>query len=354
MLLWVVPPLVLVLVWPWAGAAEKTAVTSEQPRTVVVGERQRDYREPVQIKFALTREGTIHSATDGMVTAVHATAGKLKEGADLISVDGMKVRAHRGKAPFHRGLTAGDQGADVAELARFLTELGHPAQTLPGDKVGAALTTAIKNYQREIATSPDGVFRPNYVIFVPKGVKDLGTPTLKPADNISTGDAIADGAEHASAIQVLNGEEKPAAILQVPAPLILAKNGIEVEVKTLAVDDAGSEELRRELIEAGFNEYVTEDGTEGIFDDVVVAVQTPVRQGTVPSVAVHNAPSGQQCVFTMAEAHAALTTAEPVVLNRASPLEGEPTLAGIDTDLIGTLVVRAPAQLAAATLAKCS
>lgn len=354
LLLWGVPPLVLALVWPWAGAAEKTAVTSEQPATVVVGERQRDYRENVQIKFSLTREGTIHSAVDGLVTAVHAKPGKLKEGADLISVDGTKVRVHRGKAPFHRDLAAGDQGQDVVELERFLTKLDHPAQALPGDKVGVALTAAIKSYQREIGANPDGVFRPGYVIFVPKAVKHLGVPTLKPADNISTGDAIADGAERASAVKVLNGEDKPAGILQAPAPLILAKSGVEVEVETLTVDEAGTETLRRELIEAGFSEYVTEDGTENIFENVVVTVKNPVRQGAVPSGAVYNAPTAQQCVFTVPDADTTSTRAEAVLLSRAGALEGEPTLAGIDTDLIGTWVVRDPTALAAATLAKCS
>ncbi len=176
----------------------------------------------------------------------------------------------------------------------------------------------------------------------------------KPVHADSPSYAIADGAERASAVKVLNGEDKPAGILQAPAPLILAKSGVEVEVETLTVDEAGTETLRRELIEAGFSEYVTEDGTENIFENVVVTVKNPVRQGAVPSGAVYNAPTAQQCVFTVSDADTTSIRAEAVLLSRAGALEGEPTLAGIDTELIGTWVVRDPTALAAATLAKCS
>lgn len=354
LLLWAVPPLVLALLWPWTASAEKAAVTSEQPSSVIVGERQRDHRENVQLKFALTREGTVHSAVDGLVTAVHAKPGKLKEGADLISVDGTKIRAHRGEAPFHRDLTAGAQGEDVAELARFLTKLGHPAQALPGNKVGVSLTAAIKSYQREVGASPDGAFRPGYVIFVPKAVKHLGVPSVKPADQVTAGDAIAAGAERARTLAVLNAEEKPARILQVPGPLILSKNGAELEVDNLAVDAAGSEKLRRELNAAGIKEYVAEEGTEAVFSDMTVLVKSPVRQGAVPAGAVYSTVSGQQCVFRVPAQSAALTAAEAVVLNRVGPLESEPTLASIDPELIGTWIVRSPTALAATTLAKCS
>ncbi|QIK84521.1 peptidoglycan-binding protein [Sanguibacter sp. HDW7] len=355
MALWAAPVVGVALVVPFADAAEADAVKDPVPTTVTVGERERDGERSVSVAFSLVEAPQPYLATSGLVTAVLYEHGKaLKEGARIVEVDGVTLRAHRGERPFHRELGAGASGRDVTELVRFLKATGHKnAAVDTRGRVGIALVTAIKDYQRSIRAQVDGVFRPSYVIHLDAGTTALDRPEVVVGRPVNAGDPVGEGRGQASAARFTTGDGRPVT-MPVAGPYVLTGgDGLEEPVTGFAFEGADAEKLRTRLVAAGLTATPPNDMTpDEVFFDLTLAAAKPVTVGSVATSALHGAPGGGYCLFRLAEG-ADPATATPVKIDDATPLDGEVALAAVDRAHVGEQVVRAASRLPASVLAGC-
>src|SRR5699024_1162648 len=120
-----------------------------------------------------------------------------------LTVDGIRLRAHRGTQPFHRDLTRGDKGDDVRELAAFLSDaLAEEIKTDTGDKFGYRLSEAVKKYQRANGAPVTGSFEKGYVVYLTDEITHLGSPTVRLGDQVELGSDFATPAEAVASAKI--------------------------------------------------------------------------------------------------------------------------------------------------------
>ena len=372
--LWAIPPLALVLVIPWAASTEEAAVTTELPAVVTVGERSRTYAQQVVADFMVATAPVPEIASDGVVTAVHRAAGdELPEGAALVSVDGIELRAHRG-APFHRDLSHGLKGPDVTELARYLTQAGFRSTPGPGETVNTSMVTAIRSYQKAVGATVDGIFRSSYVMFLRPETATAGTMLMSVGSRVVAGDPLFTGVGAPQTMMIAPTDtQEMLRVDDAPGPYVLKFAGEQIPLTSLTPDAAEIATIYRTLLGLGARPITSEasgDGSSALTDGsdssanilstekyagISIEVGSPVQVGTAPTASIYASAQGVKCVFTTTAAGGrAPTAATAVVLQSAGPLEGEVAVAAIDHSLTGQTIVRDPHTLDAATLQGCS
>lgn len=92
----------------------------------------------------------------GVVTAVGG--GDVDVGDLLFEVGGTPVVAVQGERPFHRDLSPGAEGEDVAQLQQALADLGY-ADAEPDGRLGDQTAAAVRRWQEDLGLTPSGVVR---------------------------------------------------------------------------------------------------------------------------------------------------------------------------------------------------
>src|SRR5690625_1323306 len=176
LIVWVIPAALIAFTFQQAGTAEEEALTMPLPTTVDVGAREQSYAQSVSLKFIFEEEPTVFVGAAGTLTKINYTPDKeIRSGDAIITVNGVTLRAHRAQQPFHRDLARGDAGADVVELARYLSKrLDEEVTVDRGDKFGYRLSEAVKKYQRQIGAPATGVFEKGYVIYLTEDITQFG------------------------------------------------------------------------------------------------------------------------------------------------------------------------------------
>lgn len=361
---WVVPLLVLTLS-PGAGApsqdddaaAAPAAAQEQESDTVVVQSVDRDLIEAVSLRFELESEPLPKLAADGLVTQVYAKEGGLiAEGDELISVNRVKVRVHRGEVPFHRDLSFSATGDDVVELARFLTALGYNTSPAAGPRLGADMVRAIKAFQRDANTTPNGVFQPLTTVHIPPGTRRTGKIMVALGDRVAPGDAFTERAPRAVGVdfEPLGPGTLKVAHTSGPFKLTISttEEPLTVPLGSLDLTEKEANSFYERLLADGIELSKDSDGTESL-QGPSLALATPETVGTAPMGALYATPSGTICVFEVTSPAGDPAGATAVSVRSAAAFAGMPGHAAIDADLVGRTIVREAAALHPETTSRC-
>jgi len=350
-----------------AGAQERGAVVDPVPATVTVGERERDYLQEVAVTFGLSSPTPVVSARSGLVTAVSVqTSSRLQEAMDVLSIDGVSVRAHRGELPFYRSLARGDRGADVRELARYLTQAGFPCAVADGDMLGDDVAAAVRGYQKSVGAAANGVFDPGLVVFVPAGGSRVGDVNVSVGSRVETGGVLLTGESRPTSMRIEPAEESGRIeAADHDGPFLLTRGESRVTLQSL---DPGREETDRAFEALGAardpaGEPSGVDGGSGVdaagpqvqVTGVQIAVARPVTVGTVPTGSLYAGRDGSLCIFVIPGASGVrdVADARPVVVDDPAPVAGEISVVSVDEDLAGETVVSRPFSLPVEQRAAC-
>ncbi len=157
-------------------AVHSAAVASAgTPRTVT------DERQLRIVAAAIPGPQIAAGAARGTVTSVSAKAGApLADGAVLFQIDGVDRVGFASSIPFYRPISAGTEGADVAELHRLLVLKGAVA-TMPANPRLATFATgqAIGDFAERIGAARTTTFDPGWVVWLPEPNLVVEATTLK-------------------------------------------------------------------------------------------------------------------------------------------------------------------------------
>jgi peptidoglycan hydrolase-like protein with peptidoglycan-binding domain len=351
--LWAVPPLALLLVLPQAGDVEERAVRDPLPATVIIGERERNFIQEALLVFDLAPSAPVAVQVDGLVTALHVAPGdQITQGRDLVSLDGVRLRAHLGAQPFYRELGEGAKGSDVAELSSYLAATGHANSPGRDNTFSASMTKAVKAYQKSVGAAETGVFTPGLTIYVPPGVAQVRQVGATVGVRLAAGDTLFTGPDRPTSLAVEKSGEAPLRVLGLPGPFVAHLGAAQLPLTSLTPEGPEVEALYTALVEGGATVTTSEEGDpRATVSGVRISIAEPLTVGTVPAGAIYGSPSGALCVFTLdtesAVAGGKSEGSDAVVLAEAGPLEGELAVTAIDADLIGTAIVRDPSSLSA-------
>ncbi len=168
----------------------QVATAADEPLTTTVTEGTVGRSLPLTVVARWDAAGAGVSAADGTLTSVAVSDGAVVAAGDvLFTVDLRPVTVLPGAVPSFRDLSAGAVGDDVAQLQRFLTatdRLVDPGRGL--GTFGAATTTAVRAWQRDLGITPDGTVRAADVVFVPE------LPArVRVATDVEVGDRLSPG-----------------------------------------------------------------------------------------------------------------------------------------------------------------
>ncbi|MDF2846539.1 MAG: hypothetical protein K0R97_521 [Oerskovia sp.] len=360
-LLWALPPLALVLVLPRAGEAEEQTVRDPLPATVVVGERERNFLQEASLVFGLAPSAPVVVQVDGLVTALHVAAGdEVTQGRDLVSVDGVRLRAHLGTQPFYRELAEGARGADVAELSTFLAAVGHDNTPGKDATFSASMTKAVKAYQKAVGAPDTGTFSPGLTVYVPAGVSRVQQVDAMVGARLAAGDTLLVGPDRPTSLSVEKSGEAPLRLLGMPGPFVVHLRDTQIPLATLTPDLAETEALYTALVDSGATVTAAEEGLpRATISGIRASIAAPRTVGAVPAGAIHASPTGTLCLFVLGTAADGATSSktvapDAVVLQETGPLDGEIAVTAVDADLVGATIVRDPSSLSAETRAECA
>jgi len=144
---------------PLAGAAEPVTY---QVQAGTVG-RSLDFAAVAE--WSLVPLGLVGGP--GVVTSVAIGPGdEVRAGDVVFTLDLRPVVVAEGTVPAFRSLALRDVGADVAQLQAMLVDLGF-SSIEPDGVFGTGTRTAVREWQRSLGTTDDGVVRAGDVVFVP-------------------------------------------------------------------------------------------------------------------------------------------------------------------------------------------
>lgn len=356
-LLWAVPPVALILVLPQAGEAEEEAVREPLPATVVVGERERNYLQEASLVFGLSPSAPVVVQIDGLVTALHVAAGdEIPQGRDLVSLDGVRLRAHLGAQPFYRELGEGATGSDVAELSAFLAATGHANTLGKNATFSPSMTKAVKAYQKAVGAPETGVFSPGLTVYVPAGVARAQQVDATVGARLAAGDTLLAGPDRPTSLTVEKSGEAQLRVLGLPGPFLVHLRETQLPLTTLTPELPEIESLYTALVGGGATVTAADDEAQRVtVSGVRLSIAEAQTVGTVPAGAVHASPSGTLCLFVLStESSPEGSPPAAVVLDEAGPLEGEISVTAVDAELIGATIVRDPSSLRADERATCA
>ena len=160
-----------------ASGAKQAALAAEQPSTNTATVERGELSATVSLAGILTYSAqpdgppySVINHADGTYTKLPELGQVISQGQALYRVDDSPVVLLYGATPAYRTLSAGDTGADVAELNADLVGLGYAtsAQLSPtSDSFGSATTTAVQKLQAALGLSPNGTLTLGEAVFEP-------------------------------------------------------------------------------------------------------------------------------------------------------------------------------------------
>lgn len=342
---------------------EEAAVTTTVPSLVQIGAREDDDRQSVVLRVERGPAATVAGQRAGVVTSVPVVPGQMLAQGDVVArIDDVAVLALRAEMPPYRDLAVGVRGNDVSVVAAFLSEIGLLQDAHVSDVFSAQMKVSVGALQRLIGATQDGVFRPEYVAFVPVGWSTVSQVGVIPGDRIDIGDTLIEVGAEPTAVHVAPAAERQTLSGLSGSEVTVTAGDHEVTVPGLAIIGDPVLDVMA-LIEAGLRDgsitSTDEDGSA--FSGAMARLATPESWGIVPTTALYGGPDGDLCLFIedesgdevrLAEAESARVRPRAVAEVRAATGDLGHTL--VPVDIVGARAVRDPGLLTEEVLEKCA
>ncbi len=196
-----------------------------------VSERVLDDSRNVALAVEMGDPMVLRSGTEGTVTSVSVTPGKVVASGDTVfEVEGRAVVALASASPLWRELVKGDKGEDVKVLQRALGDVGY-ALVVDGE-VGddtlraVAVLQGIKSEEEVRAFSS---ISPGLFLWLPAKSVTAAKVRVSVGQKIAAGDEVMD----------LDGGIRSISLAQVPSDLIDAEYVLVFDEREFAVDTSG-------------------------------------------------------------------------------------------------------------------
>ncbi|MEV6305911.1 peptidoglycan-binding domain-containing protein [Actinoplanes sp. NPDC051861] len=172
---------------PGAGS-EQGAGDALPPATAEI--KRGTLRESVEadgdLGYGPTRSASARK--QGIVTWLPDSGAVVKRGDPLYRIDDDPAILLYGSTPAYRRLTPGDEGRDVAQLERNLTELGYDGFT-PDDEYTSSTAAAVEDWQDDAGLPETGVVELGQVVFASGAVR-VDSLTASPDAAVAPGQAL--------------------------------------------------------------------------------------------------------------------------------------------------------------------
>ena len=170
--------------------------------------------------LAYDDQSTLSAAVPGTVTRLPKVGVTATRGKILYAIDNVPTVLMYGSFPMYRTLQSGvDDGRDIEQLEKNLTELGYGDDLTVDDEWTSATTTAVKDWQADLGLDDDGVIPKERIVFEPGALRIA-------AHSLEVGDAAGQGA----ALLTTSGTERDVTVSLAVADASIVKAGDGVEV----------------------------------------------------------------------------------------------------------------------------
>lgn len=341
----VVAPVVAATVWDPQPLDEQAAPV---PIVVTVGTAVTTNRTP-GVAEVIAVEGrsigwSAPSGLPGVVTDVWIAANDAVDtGTRMFRISGQEVVAYVASAPFHRALTRGDTGPDVAQLSQMMVDLGYLVDIGPApDRYGVQLASAVLEFNAQ-HRDPDPrstVFDPATVLWVGPEAPVVGNVMLRPGVvGIEPNQVVFDTAVQIEAVSVsaLPDRVNPAADPTDSFSYTFTWNGLRFDISANGTELAAHETERFAAMTAG---HAGPDSTEV---EGTIELVTPREVLTVPASALLE--SSESCLLKArddAEPPYSPNDFDPVPV---SVVGGDLARTYVDANVEGAQVLANPAQI---------
>lgn len=361
-LVWIVPILVLLLVAPRAGQAERSNLAPQVPEVMSVGSRMAATDRPTTVSVAFAAPADVVVRRAGVVTGVDvAPGGPIAEGDALVTVDGVPVIAFAGEVPMYRDLGRGDKGLDVQALGEYLVRLGLMSASGVDERFGAVMEAGVRRFEADILrVVPTGRFSVGYVAFVPATAATAKSVAVAEGQDVSVGAVAFTVSGPPISVSFLAPDTGQA--LDPSGPVTLLVGTKSIDLAAIPAPAADTERIYA-LLSGGVTAGVVtkgqpnsqggdpsarSDSTE-VFNGVSLGGPESGEIGTVAATAVWTTMTGTSCVFVAESGRYTSRTLGAVELVR-----GQLGVVAVPGDLVGQQVVRNPGALEGSVLKTCA
>ena len=303
---------------------------------MTVGQRVIDERTSVEVQLTLGRETELRASSSGILTELKIkAASQPKEGEVAFSIDGVDVVVDRSATPLYRELTVGARGPDVRSYGELLATMGF--LSTPDDVFGPQYHEATRLLQKRIHAPVDGVFRPEYVVFVSTTAPPISEVLAHVGDPVTAGQAIAriSPSVEGARFETPEGAAPLTTLKDEKVVLLAGSSSLELE-NIQSLDEEAQIEIAEFLsssVAAGEipkSAVKESDGTR-VYSQIFVELAQPRVFGTVPATSIVTSPTGVTCVIVGDDVTQVEVTAST-----------EPGLAYIDASMVGESVLTSP------------
>lgn len=298
---WLIPVAGIVAMTALSSGSEDTSTRVQLPATVEVGKRVVTERTAVNLQVELRPAEEIRAQSGGTLTKWAINVGaELKSGEVAFAVNGIDILVHRGKVPFYRELTVGTRGEDVRAYGELLSTLGLLSN--PDAEFGPSYHSATRELQKLIRAPVDGVFRPEYTVYVSPEAAPVANLALQVGESVEPGVTLATLRPVAESGVFRPSESAQALTLGGDAPTRL-----EAGTEKLVIPDVQNldlEALRRVI------DFIEEAGALGTYPKAAVSdvdgslvyaqlfleLAEPRVYGAAPTAAVITSSLGINCI----------------------------------------------------------
>lgn len=278
----------------------EVAPTPEQT-LALVGSSNTDMRQHVRMIETWAEVTTVTSGPiSGRVTAVSSLAS-IDSGAVVVEVDGRQRVAQASQKPLWREITSGLAGEDVTAVAELLDQLGFLDSSESVDLVDTKFMSAVRRFERAHGWDESGIFKPDYVVWIPWSPFDVGRAVPAVGGNLHPDSPLLIEADRLLAASFTPSNPNTRFVLP-DGPLVFDIPGVlTVPLSPTGRVEASAdlETLARYLLESTDNPNNTVPELSGSNQQFgIVRLATPRELQTVATNSLLVSASGRTCVVT--------------------------------------------------------
>lgn len=271
------------------------------PSLSLVGSDTTDMRQAARLVPTWSDSTVVASGpVTGRVTAV-TSATRLVTGNAVVHIFGNEVPALAADAPLWRDLVAGTTGADVADVVRLLQARGLLDPVWRSATVDDVLLGAVRRFERATGREQTGVFKPDYVVWLPREPFDVARMLAAPNSSLAPDSPLLTEKRRLISARVV--ATSPGEPLVLPAgPLVYEIPGtltvaLSADAAIHATQDLQLLELYLASDTAGPVDFLKLPGDpEGAFG--IMRLREPREIQTVASNSILASAGGRACIAT--------------------------------------------------------
>ncbi|MCP4085217.1 MAG: hypothetical protein GY745_09245 [Actinomycetia bacterium] len=268
------------------GPRFESATRQEEAHIVPIGTDESSLVTPVLMEFTYGPATTVSiGQASGRVTWLGEPV-PLVSGRAFLALDGIERPILLAPQPLWRPLERGASGGDVDGVADLFRDLGLLADAgLEGVTVDAVFVGAVQEFEVSMGWSRTGVFKPEYVLWLPPSVSSIGEFEVALGQHLPAESTLFTSGSALTGATVVG---RDGALLELPSTLG-SWEFVTAGVPPVALTPSGDLEL--DLVGLGHHFDTGETTIDG-----VVQLTEPAQWQTVPAAAVEVAGDGTTCV----------------------------------------------------------